>query len=138
MFFGKFSFSRNFLSANTITNFCRNAKKSAQGLAVPDQGTALSPEAQKVRWFLLPQEAKTLLCKVLKMRGPIVADRLNIRRYDNSSNEGYDTTSTLSIGTLGGATGFVSSFHDEFGDRDKKIRGFWLSSDQGEELYFLA
>ena len=87
----------------------------------------------------MPQEAKTLLCKVLKMRGPIVADRLNIRRYDNSSNEGNDTTSTLSIGTLGGATGFVSSFQDEFGDRDKKIRGFWLSSDQGEvELFFIA
>ena len=38
--------------------FLRNAKKVANNLVVPDQGSAFNEAAQKVRWFLLPTEAQ--------------------------------------------------------------------------------
>ena len=84
-------------------------------------------EAQAKRWFLLPQEAKTLLCKMLKLRGPIVADRLNIRRYETP---GKKTGGVGGVGSLAGLDGVaLENFPDvlKFVNEVKITRGFWLN-----------
>ena len=105
----------------------RNAKKEASTLELPNQGEALSREAQAKRWFLLPQEARTLLCKVLKLKGPIVADRLKIRKYETLEKK---TGDVRGIGSLAGLDGVaLESFPDvlKFVNEVKITRGFWLN-----------
>ena len=96
-------------------------------MELPNQGEALSRQAQAKRWFLLPQEAKTLLCKVLKLKGPIVADRLKIRKYETHEKK---TCDVRGIGSLAGLDGVaLESFPDvqKFVNEVKITRGFWLN-----------
>ena len=64
-------------------NFCRDAEKVARELHVPDQASHQPEQWQRLRWFLLPLEAKHILEKLGKYSAaPKCGNRINIRYFD--------------------------------------------------------
>ena len=123
----------------------RNAKKVAGNLSVPDQGSAFTEEAQKVRWFLLPTEAqKQISGSTWSKLKKASSDKLTIRASSaeispkpkksvtimDTDDESNTTDNYSPFGTLAGDPILPIP---TLGDRRKRSRARWLTRQSTEE-----
>eukprot|EP00095_Tigriopus_kingsejongensis_P001738 maker-scaffold1074_size64407-snap-gene-0.16 protein:Tk01738 transcript:maker-scaffold1074_size64407-snap-gene-0.16-mRNA-1 annotation:"PREDICTED: uncharacterized protein LOC100161816" len=114
-------------------NTLGHAKKHNQGFKVPNCSKLFSEAAQRLRWFLLPSEAKTLL-GVFRKFGPPALDRLVFRQFKART----EVIEVNPVGTLAGNVqvpecNFFSSLDLDPKERKKRFqRGCWLQSEAGQ------
>lgn len=137
---GKFEFQQEpsdarhaFTHADTLLkakDSIKNAKKVAQGIQMNNLTALFNDNDQKLRWFLLPTEAKSMMIKLRKFSGPICEDRLNIKQYASVQvHEGDDDTATNPVGTLQGKAIFPKGSKRKRSAQFVK-RGYWLHKAQ--------
>ena len=109
---------------SNVNYFSRNTKKAVQTVTVPDQGMMFTEEAQALRWFLLPMEAKIIMTKLIKSRGPVCSNRLDIKRFP-------DTDEVANVGTLDGDEPLTTKF---VLNPDRKVtKGSWLLTSKKQQ-----
>jgi hypothetical protein len=90
---------------------------------------SITEAEQKLRWFLLPSEAKHLIVKVKKHKGPVCEDRLSLKQYLSCPETSVLPDDPNPVGTLSGKAVFPDKY---LGQRPLTTRptatkrGYWL------------
>lgn len=109
--------------------FFRNARRQNQGFKVPDCTALFSKEAQNMRWFLLPSEAKDLMSPFKKSH-PIAEDRLSLLMFRGKS---WHDNQPNPIGTLGGSAKYPHNVLNKPECKKALERGYWLKHSKIEK-----